>query len=237
MERYTKRKTQLMKTFEKSLHRARSVFIAHYGETPTRDIVIDALHEYETLIPQIPYIGDTNPLRVFLLPTIRCLAIYKAVQQHGHALESAGQLIYDMARIEFAAIPKVLRKVMGYVWFSSLFQRRIQRRAMISQQREYPGDFVFSYIDGTQQTFDFGIDYVECANCKFLDAQNARELAPYICETDRIASDMLGWGLIRTHTIADGHDTCDFRFTKGGKTMILGSSIHVNTQGPIWYHG
>jgi hypothetical protein len=32
--------------------------------------------------------------------------------------------------------------------------------------------------------------------------------------------DALDWGLIRTHTIADGYKTCDFRFKKGAKTQI-----------------
>jgi len=79
-----------------------------------------------------------------------------------------------------------------------------------------------TFVEGEGQKFDYGIDYNECANVKFLRAQNALELAPYICATDKVASEILGWGLNRTMTLADGYKKCDFRFKKGGKTFVKG---------------
>ena len=37
---------------------------------------------------------------------------------------------------------------------------------------------------GDGQSFDYGVDYFECAGCKLLKAENAFELAPYICAVD-----------------------------------------------------
>jgi len=54
----------------------------------------------------------------------------------------------------------------------------------------------------------------------FLSKQRASELAPYICTADIIYSDLFGWGLTRTKTIAEGFEKCDFRFKKGGKTKV-----------------
>jgi len=90
-----------------------------------------------------------------------------------------------------------------------------------SQKRKYPESFIMTYVKGNGQDFDYGVDYTECAICKFLSAQNALELAPYMCDTDKIGSEMLGWGLTRTMTLAKGGEKCDFRFKKGGKTNIL----------------
>ena len=90
-----------------------------------------------------------------------------------------------------------------------------------------------TYVQCDGPDFDWGIDYTECATCKFLSAQGAPELAPYVCAVDKVASEMLGWGLTRTMTIADGFDKCDFRFKKGGKTR-LATPAQKNTSSTCW---
>lgn len=90
----------------------------------------------------------------------------------------------------------------------------------LSQERKYAGGYVLAYVEGDGQDFDYGIDYIECASCKFLNDQGATELGPYVCAVDRVASEMLGWGLRRTMTLAEGGERCDFRFKKGGKTCV-----------------
>jgi hypothetical protein len=97
----------------------------------------------------------------------------------------------------------------------------IKKREVRSQQRRYPGDFVLNYVEGDGREFDYGVDYIECANCKFLRAENAFELAPYACATDKPISELMGWGLTRTMTIAEGFSKCDFRFKKGGETCVV----------------
>jgi acetyl-CoA carboxylase beta subunit len=45
--------------------------------------------------------------------------------------------------------------------------------------------------------------------------------------SDIALGDALGWGLIRTQTIADGFQTCDFRFKKGSETKISSKTPEV----------
>jgi hypothetical protein len=59
----------------------------------------------------------------------------------------------------------------------------------------------------------------------FLREQGADEIAPYLCALDQISSEKLGWGLIRTSTLAEGGKVCDFRFKKGGPTRISSSVV------------
>jgi predicted ArsR family transcriptional regulator len=102
-----------------------------------------------------------------------------------------------------------------------------------SQKHKYPGDYVLQYIEGDGKTFDYGIDFLECANCKFLRTMGADELAPYVCAGDKLVSEFLGWGLTRTMTIADGHEKCDFRFKRGGETHVqIPSSLHRTKRSP-----
>jgi hypothetical protein len=41
-----------------------------------------------------------------------------------------------------------------------------------------------------------------------------------MCAIDKTVSEMMGWGLSRTMTLAEGFEKCDFRFKKGGKTQV-----------------
>ena len=109
--------------------------------------------------------------------------------------------------------------------------RRLRKRAAESHERRYPGDYVYTFVEGDGETFDFGVDYLECACCKFLQQQGASELGPYICAADLLYSEILDWGLIRTQTLSEGTEKCDFRFKKGGPTRVaLPASLRI-TQG------
>jgi len=219
-ESYVSRRSKLLKDFDRSVSRVKRVLIARYGEDEANTLIRESRQKYEELIPQIPIIGDRNPLLIFLLPASRYLAIYRTFQKHGRSVEEAGRLAYEMGEAEFKAVPGFARRLIGVLWFSPLFTKRLRKRTILSQERKYPGGYVLAYVEGDGLDFDYGIDYVECASCKFLDEQDASELAPYVCAVDKVASEMLGWGLCRTMTLAEGGEKCDFRFKKGGKTRV-----------------
>lgn len=146
--------------------------------------------------------------------------MYRALQKQGQTVEEAGRLIYRMGTEEALVIPPLGRRIMEILWFSQWFRRLAKKRAIKSQQRIYPGGFVETYVEGDGWEFDYGIDYIECANYKFLQAENAFEIAPYVCATDKPTSELMGWGLYRTTSIADGSPICKFRFKKGGATNV-----------------
>ena len=219
-ENYLYRKNQLMRTFDRQLARVRSQVSSWLGEEQTMRFVREARKEYAALIPRLPYIGDSNLLLTFFFPVTRYLAVYRALQRQDRTLEDAGRLIFLIATEEARAVPYVGRRLMEVLWFSRWLRKLAKERATRSQQRRYPGSFVLTYVEGDGQEFDYGIDYIECANCKFLRAENAFELAPYACATDKPISELLGWGLTRPRTIAEGFPTCSFRFKKGGATNV-----------------
>lgn len=211
---------QFLKSFDKSIDRSKQVLINRYGHERTNSLINEARLEFEMLIPQIPFIGYKNPFLIFLLPTSRYLAIYRVLQRKGLTIEESGQIIYQMNECELNAIPVFLRRIIGYLWFSPLFIWRLKKRAKESQERKYPGGYVLDFVQGDGRSFDYGLDYIECAGCKFLAQQGAPELAPLLCNLDKSSSEILGWGLTRTMTIAKGYPKCDFHFKKGGKTNI-----------------
>ena len=219
-ETYVSRKSRLMRDFDRAISRVKLVLIVRYGEEESKVLMRESRQNYEDLIPEIPYIGEKNPLLIFLLPTGRYLAIYQTFKKHGKTLEEVGRLVYEIGEAEFKALPGWVCRVIRILWFSPWFVERVQKRALSSQERQYPGGYVLNYVEGDGQTFDYGVDYIECASCKFLEGQDAIELGPYVCAVDKMASEMLGWGLRRTMTLAEGSERCDFRFKKGGKTFV-----------------
>jgi hypothetical protein len=220
-DNYISHKQQLLKSFDKSIARSKQIIISRFGKEQADLLIKECRREYEAVIPQIPFIGHKSPFLIFLLPTSRCLAIYRELRRQGLSVEETGQIIYKISEAELKAMPALVRRIIGYVWFSPWFLRRLRKLAIESQERKYPGGYVLNFIEGDGQTFDYGFDYIECAGCKFLDQQGAPELAPFLCAADKITSEILGWGLTRTTTIADGFEKCDFRFKKNGKTNIV----------------
>ena len=61
--------------------------------------------------------------------------------------------------------------------------------------------------------YDLGYDYHECGICKICRDEGCFEIAKYLCRLDFIMADMMGVKLVRTKTVADGGDFCDFRYS------------------------
>ena len=146
--------------------------------------------------------------------------MYRVLQRRGATVEEVGIFAYQVSETYLQAYPNFLRRILGYRAFSRRYLQRLREGAAKSQERRHPGDYVYTFVEGDGKTFDYGVDYIECASVKFLTEQGAPELAPYICPTDILYSEALGWGLTRTMTVAEGAVRCDFRFKRGGETRV-----------------
>ena len=217
---FISRRSKLLKDFDNVMKRVSSVLISRYGEKFAATIVSETRQEYSKLIPEIPYVGQNRILIQFITGTAQSLAIYRTLASHGKTVEEAGKLYYLVCQALLNSYPRIVHWLIGRMSFSGFFIRALKKVALESQKRLYPGGYVFSFVAGDGTEFDYGVDYSECGGCKFLSKQGASEFALYVCTADIIYSDFFGWGLIRTKTIAEGFEKCDFRFKKGGKTRV-----------------
>jgi len=217
---YIARKARFLREFDLVAKSARSVLNEYFvGENVNR-LLAETRREFEALIPQLPYIGGKQPFTEFIVFTGMLLAVYRVSKAHGKTVEQTGDLVYEIGRAFLKSSPAFLARFFGGMNFSRFYLRRLRKRAIESHQRKYPDDYVFNFVEGDGQTFDYGVDYIECASCKFLAKQGAPELTPYLCPVDILYSKSLGWGLTRTMTLAEGAERCNFRFKKGGKTKV-----------------
>lgn len=61
--------------------------------------------------------------------------------------------------------------------------------------------------------YDLGYNYRECGICKVCRDEGCPQLAKYMCRLDHVMADMMGAKLVRTTTLAEGGDMCDFRYS------------------------
>ena len=82
-----------------------------------------------------------------------------------------------------------------------------------SHKRKYGNDWVVDILTKTDD-YELGYDYHECGVCKLYNDEGCPELAPYMCRMDFVLADIMDMKLVRTGTIAEGAELCDFRYSR-----------------------
>jgi hypothetical protein len=225
---YASRKSKLLKDFDTTAGLMQAYLVQRYGEEFADILYGETRQEYEDLIPEIPHIegARARALNTFLLITAQELAVYKAMKKHGKGPGEAWEICHEAIKLKMEKFSCMKRRLLKYFMFSGFLRRIVRRRAERGEQLKF-GDFEIRYLIGDGEEFDWGVDYVGCGNYNFLKAQGAEEFAPYVCMSDIALGDALGWGLIRTQTIADGCQYCDFRFKKGSEIKISSKTPEV----------
>ena len=224
------RTARLVRGFDRAARRMTGFLEARYGPVEAHVLIDRARDEYRRLIPELPDLHGRQPFTQFVITTGWSLAYYRALAESEHPEKEAGELAYALTANYVRSVPRVVGRLIGWLWFSKLFRKRLSLRAEQSQQRRQSGDFVYRYVEGGVGDFDFGVDYLECAVLTFLKSHGTPKLAPYICALDRVSSDAFGWGLTRTTTLAEGGSRCDFRFKRGGETRVASTVLPVLPQ-------
>jgi hypothetical protein len=225
---YISRESKLLKSFDKTARLVKGSVISRYGEDFADMLYQETRREYEQLIPQVPYIegARASALNSFLCITAQEVAVYKAMKRQGKTAAEAWEICHEALRASLAAMSPIKRWFLSRLMFSSFVKKRMQQRAARRDQ-ERLGEFEVEYVMGDGNDFDFGVDYVACGNYNFVKEQGAAEFAPYVCMSDIALGDAMNWGLIRTETLADGCERCDFRFKQGGSTRISSKTPEV----------
>ena len=207
-------KDDLMRGFEESAAEWLPTLAERYSDDAAGTLLEAARRRFESLIPKLPYVGpDENHLTASLIGSARCLALYLAVKASGGSAEDTGKLLYDavLRSAPDAPIPPSQR-----LSREELMQRR-RERAEQSQQRRYPEDWVYEFVEGDGLEFDYGYDFCQCATERLYRAQGALEFLPFYCFLDFPQCEKGGLGLARAKTLAEGDGVCEFRFKEGGK--------------------
>lgn len=218
---YIDRKKKLLKFYDKSLKAGYKIRTSRYGNEMSESIREKARMEFEKLIPQIPYVGGKEPFtRQIILVTV-WLAIYKVMKKQGKSPAEIWKLCSDMKEAFIRSMPKLIRTRTRSILFSNKMKKTYQKQSQESQKRQFPDADVIAFVKGDGENFDYGIDIIECAKCKFYKKQGADDFLPYICLINKLWAELYGYGFVRTQTLAEGGDKCDFRMKKSGPVSVF----------------
>jgi len=220
---YLKNKARIMREIRFAIPHYRRCIAQAYGKNVADAVVAETIQRFEALLPEIPYIGGSeNILTENLYLSAAMLAMYQSLKARGKSVDEVAGLIYRGTASLYSGFPfQLLLRIQGR---QLLTQKRIDQRkraAAISQKRLYPDDWVFEIVEGDGQTFDFGVDYTECGIVKYLTREGAPELAPYLCWLDYPMCRSMRVKLVRTETIAQGCERCNFRFSRGPAVEVI----------------
>jgi pimeloyl-ACP methyl ester carboxylesterase len=226
---YLQHRTRIMLEIRLAFRHDRRLLVGTYGKDAGEVIARQTMRRFEALLPEVPYIGGhENPNTQTLYMTAYMLALYQSLRMHGESVESAARLLYQGASRFMGSFPlRLLLRWQGRRMFDQAVIEQRRRRAIASQERRYPDDWVSEFVEGDGHRIEHGLDYRECGIVKYLKREGAPELAPYLCWLDYPGYAAMGVKLTRTQTIAQGGQTCDFRFSRGTPVQFEPEFLHV----------
>lgn len=212
---YVTQKTRLIKDFQDMLNGASQFLVPEMGVDRAAKITHEALTTFEKLIPNMPDVGGQQNYIASLIPVAGWyIAFYGPMRANGKKAEDVGRIFYELERREFEAIPPDKRRQMENLYFSEKYIKNMSDFASWTQRRQFPANWVATYLKG-DGSFDYGVDYSECALEKYCRREGVPEVAPYICLSDFLESKVYNTGLVRTKTLATRDGVCNFRYKKG----------------------
>ncbi|MDP3981083.1 MAG: L-2-amino-thiazoline-4-carboxylic acid hydrolase [Chlamydiota bacterium] len=206
----------LLKDFRETNDGALQYMTQTYGADVASSIAQEAERQFEALLPLLPELGGAKNIVIRDFPVaLWCVAYLRPMKAHGKTAEELGKMIYDMFDMDLRQMPEEAKIAEGAKLFTPEHIDALKGWARWTQKREYPANWVATFVPGNGADFDYGYDYSECAIVKYLKAHGADEVAPYICLNDFIRSEACDTGLRRTKTLAQGDNVCNFRYKKG----------------------
>lgn len=218
---YTAQRAKLLKLHAEMMALGRPPLAERFGPELAGQIIAASGPEFEHLLPEIPYVGgDANSFTELMIQSASLLALYRVLKRQGQSADEIGAVVRRMAEGWVSRYPRPLRALLGRLYLSGFWRERTRRKALASQARRYPGEFVYEIVEGGPD-FAWGLNYLECGVVKFFQAQGAEELTPHMCVLDYLLFPSLGIDLQRTGTLAQGCTHCDFRFRPGQAPAAL----------------
>jgi hypothetical protein len=176
--------------------------------------------ELMRLLALMPDPGWRAPqLRAFGISGAIYIALYLQLKQRGKTAAQVWELCEQASRSQFLNMSALSRKLLSWATFSLLW-KYLSRSLAQRTQSEVVGGWQLDYFPRQTGEFDYGVSYRRCAIFQLAQDAGAQEFAPFICQADIVASELLGWGLLRTETLAQGGKQCDFRFRRHQATAV-----------------
>lgn len=171
--------------------------------------LIDAMDDPGLLAPQ---------MRAFSVGGAIYIAFYLALAPTGFSAERVWNVAERATQLHFERMSGIERSLASGAMLG--WPMKALSRWLAGRSKDAPvGGWVFDFIEG-EGDLAYGVNYRRCAIRDLAVSQGAADFAPYICLSDIVGSNLFGWGLKRSETLAQGGSHCDFRFRRGANTEV-----------------
>lgn len=215
---YLERLEGIVQEMISNIELSRAEFERQVPEVPVPVLIERASEEILEVMRYLPYAGgDSGRMTPFFRLGAGTIAVGRVLRD----LDASADVISNLMRRVFLAkiesLPEAKRLALGRDWLSEENQAFLRSQAMMSQDQENPGDFIYRFVDSesldAEEPFTFGLDYTECGFCNMCREAGDEDLLPNICAMDKESYEIRGIKLERTTTLASGAKRCNFRFS------------------------
>ena len=170
-------------------------------------------NEYKRIIAGQPDVGGMkNNLIMGLYLAAYFIAVYKTASGR-MSDDTFGEFIDSICASDI-----FVRMNKGRNFFTDkniLTRNRLQNDPIFTNNSEN-WQYTFSYDMAVPEC---RITYTKCAICSMAKREDCFHLMPHLCKTDYAQQELMGNTLIRTKTIGNGDEICDFHII-GGKAEV-----------------
>jgi hypothetical protein len=149
------------------------------------------------------------------------LAMCIEIEKEGLEYREIAELFYDylekVNQIKKKHFEKIGKKSED-IYFEDEHVNFLREFAKETQLKKYPGNWVFEFVESDGENYDYGMNFSECGDYKLFEKFGAEKYCSILCLGDFAEANVYGFGFPRTKTIGFGHQMCDHRYKKGGKT-------------------
>ena len=174
---------------------------------PDREMRKKILKEYQAVMERADDIGSKNNLLSSYMLAAYFIAMNRST---GLSAEQNAQILGDGMHASW-----LLKYMLGDSgnYFSEEHRKNLRAWSLETHYKRYKNDWVVDILE-KDDDFDLGFDYLECGVCKLCRDEGCPELAKYMCRLDYMLFELMGIELVRTMTLAEGGEKCDFRMRK-----------------------
>lgn len=219
---YEGKKKTILKSFNRQFKHAEKYLSQSYDELTIEKIHDDGIEEITKIIPELPDVGEKS--NQFIQVVLYCawyIPFYKAVSRQGMSADDFVKMMTHVIQSDFTRYPGFIRHLGGKLVQSRFFEKRMRKRAEISQKRLYPKDWIYSVSTETAGSdIRFKVEYSQCTVCILMKETGAEDLLPYCNFVDFIMAKSLGYGMENPKVIGRGDEVCVGVFRKDHKCEV-----------------
>lgn len=165
--------------------------------------------EYKDMVERTPEVGSMKDNMFAIVMYLACygFSYYKAAPE---------QITMEVFDGMIDALCKSDMMKLFYKGKNCFDQKEIDKYvkgSIRSQKRKYPMDWVFDFSYDLSVP-EYYVTHRECGVCKIGQQENLQFLIPHMCVMDYPTIEYKGGKLIRTKTLGNGDDCCDFHVVK-----------------------